>query len=269
MKRVRVYGIALLLLMTSTAFSLLIVILRSKYEYIGYLDPIYHLWLFGPTLSALIFLAIAKENIAQTVGLNKVRNISTVLVLLILLFFTAALSRVIQYIFGFIRLESNDTFFHLFGIQFTPFWGSLIWLLLLLVHAGFAEEFAWRGYLYSRVRHLPWAEQVLLINTIWAIWHFPFMRFSQVQQYLLFWVQCLEIGTVLVYARFKTGSSIAAMILHPWTVFSLSVLSLPYCSVVNSDWAGWPNYTIAILFLPIAIYYFIKGRHETRATSAA
>ena len=269
MNRLRVYGISLLLLITSTATSFLIIILRSKFNYIGYLDPIYHLWLFGPTIAALIFLAITKENIAHTVGLNKVRNISTVVVLFILLFLAATLSRLIQFSLGFIRLENNDTFFHLFGIQFTPVWGSLIWLFLLLIHAGFAEEFAWRGFLYSRVKHLPWVEQVLLINTIWAIWHFPFMRFSQVQQYLLFWVQCLEIGTVLVYARFKTGSSISAMILHPWTVFSLSVLSLPYCSVVNSDWAGWPNYTIAILFLPIAVYYFIKGQRETKAASAA
>jgi len=268
MNRVRVYGIALLLLITSIGFSFLIFLLRSKFNYVGYLDPIYHLFLFGPTIAALIFLAIGRDNILQTVGLNKLRNISAVVVAFILLFLAAALSTLIQYHFGFIRPENNEGFFRLFGIQFSPFSGSLIWLSLLLIHAGFAEEFAWRGYLYSRLKHFPWTEQVLLINTIWAFWHFPFMRFSNVEQYFLFWVQCLEFGTVLVYARFKTGSSISAMILHPFTVFSLTVLSSPYFSVVNSGWAGWPNYTIAIVFLPIAVYYFVKGQHETKAISA-
>lgn len=269
MKRVKVYVTAVLLLITSMGLSFLIFLLRSKYNYISFFDPIYHLFLFGPTIAALIFLAISRDNILQTVGLNKIRNISAVVIAFILLFVAAILSTLIQYYFGFIRPENNEAFFRLFGIQFSPVSGSLIWLFLLLVHAGFAEEFAWRGYLYSRLKHLPWTEQVLLINTIWAIWHFPFMRFSHAEQYILFWVQCLELGTVLVYARFRTGSSISAMILHPLTVFSLSVLSSPYFSVVNSDWAGWPNYTIAILFLPIAFYYFVRGKHETKAISAA
>ncbi len=264
MNRVKVYVIALLLLITSVGFSFLIFLLRSNYNYVSFIDPVYHLFLFGPTIASLIFLAISKDNILQTVGLNKLRNISALVIAFILLFLAATLSTLIQYDFGFIRPESNEAFFRLFGIQFSPFWGSLIWLSLLLIHAGFAEEFAWRGYLYSRLKHLRWTEQVLLINTIWAIWHFPFMRFSHFQQYLLFWVQCLEFGTVLVYARFKTGSSISAMILHPLTVFSLTVLSSPYFFVVNSDWAGWPNYTIAIVFLPIACYYFIRGQHETK-----
>ncbi len=269
MHRLRVYGISLLLLITSIGFSFLIFALSSKYSFIGQLDPIHHLFLFGPTISALILLAIAKDNIAQTIGLEKIRHFSVVVVLFLLLFLTVAFSRLIQYYFGFIRLETNPWFFYLFGVQFSPFWGSLIWLFLLLIHAGFAEEFAWRGYLYSRVKHLPWTEQVLLINTIWAIWHLPFMPFSRVDQYFLFWVQCLEFGVVLNYARFKTGSSVSAMLLHPLTVFALGALSLPYLSVVSSDWAGWPNYTIAILFLPIGVFYFIRGRHETQARIAA
>ena len=269
MNRWKTYSIAISLLIVSIGFSFLIFFFRSKVSYGNYIDPIYHLWLFGPTIASLIFLWIGKEKILQTVALRKLQNYSAVAVPIVLIFSAAIFSIVIQYHFGFIRLEYNEGFFYLFGANFSPLSGSFVWLVLLLIHAGFAEEFAWRGYLYSRVKHLPWLEQILLINTIWAIWHFPFMPFHRPQQFILFWVQCLELGTVLVYARFKAKSSIATMILHPVTVFLISVVSLPYFSVVNSEWAGWPNYTIAALFLPVAIYYYIKGSQETKTIDAA
>jgi hypothetical protein len=89
--RVKVYGIAVMLLITSIGFSFLIFVLRSKCKYVGYLDPVYHLFLFGPTITALVFLAFGKENIAHTVALNRMRNLSGVVMQFLFLLLAVAL----------------------------------------------------------------------------------------------------------------------------------------------------------------------------------
>jgi len=247
-------------MLLSIGLSFLIFRFRQTASFGNTIDPIYHLWLFGPTIASLILLLIIKNDSFSMISFKKIQNVKAFLVVIVTMILVIILSGIIQYLLGFISFQRNDQFFFLFNHQFTPLVGSFIWLVLLLIHAGFAEEFAWRGYLFSKLKNLSWVEIILVLNTIWAVWHFPFMPFQKVYQYILFWFLCIEFGVVLVYVRIKTKSVISAMILHPVVVFSLSVIFTPYFNVINTDGAGWPNYIIALLFLPISIYYFTEGQ---------
>jgi membrane protease YdiL (CAAX protease family) len=250
----------------SIGLSFAIISLRYAVSFGNYIDPIHHLFLFGPTLASLILILIVKGDSIRMVSLNKFQNIKSLVIAIIAMLLAIIISRIIQHCFGFISIQRSDQFFFLFDRQFSPLIGSVLWIIFLFIHAGFAEEFAWRGYLFSKLKSLSWIEFVFVLNTIWAVWHFPFMPFDKIYQYILFWFLCVEFGTILIYVRLKTGSVLASMILHPIVVISLAVIFVPYFRVINEDGAGWPNYIIALLLLPISIYYFIKGQDIYEST---
>ncbi len=260
MKKLKIYLVGLILLLLSIGLSFLVIKLRYAVSFGNYIDPIRHLFLFGPALASLILILIFKKDSISMISFNKIQNLKAFFIVLILMISAVILSIVFEYFLGFISFQNNDKFFFLFNHQFSPVLGSLIWLLLLLLHSGFAEEFAWRGYLFSKLRTLSWIEMILYLNSIWAIWHFPFMPFHKIHQYILFWILCIEFGTILIYVRLKTKSVISSMILHPVVVFCLSVLIMPYFKINNHDGAGWPNYIVALIFLPISVVYYKKGR---------
>ncbi|MCW3789640.1 CPBP family intramembrane glutamic endopeptidase [Plebeiibacterium sediminum] len=260
MNRLKIYTTGFLLLLLSIGLSFLIFKFRSSVNFGSYIDPIYHLWLFGPTLASIVFIFVIKKDSFNLISLKNIQNKRSFFATIIVMIFSVLLATLIQYILGYTEFQRSNQLFFLFNYQFSPMAGSILYLMLLLIHAGFAEEFAWRGYLFSKLKTLSWLEMIILLNSIWAIWHFPFMPFKEWYQYLLFWILCIEFGTVLIYVRIKTKSVLSSMILHPLVVFTLSVLFVPYFNIINKNGAGWPNYIVALIFLPISIYYFKKGQ---------
>ena len=154
MKRLKVYLHAFALLILSVVLSWTIVLIRNKVSFGNYIDPIYHLWLFGPTVASLVLILLGKEDSIIDIGFRRIKNSKVLYLSIIVLFIAIALSRIIQYYLGFISLSFGNNSFFLFNHQFAPFLGSVIWILLLFIHSGFAEEFAWRGYLFSKLRNL-------------------------------------------------------------------------------------------------------------------
>lgn len=260
MKRLNIYLQALALLILAVIFSILIFKISTHLSFGKYIDPIHHLWLFGPTIAAIILIIINKNDSLSNIGAKKIQNKQVLFLTIFIIIFTIILQRILQYYLGFISFQTNQEPLLVFTKQFSPFRDTIVWIILLFIHAGFAEEFAWRGYLFSKLKYLSWIELVLLLNTIWAIWHFPFMPFHEVYQYILFWFSTLEIGIILIYIRMKTHSVISSMILHPIIVIFLAVFFTPYFKINNSDWAGWPNYIFILTFLPPSIIYYVKGK---------
>lgn len=268
MKKIKIYLYGLGILIVSILISWVICKLRANYEFIRIIDPIYHLWLFGPAITSVLFFLGSRQKGIKTFGFVKPQNLGILFYAILIMILTIIISIIIQYNLNFIVPEFNPNRFILFNYKFTPAIGTIIIIFLLLIHAGFAEEILWRGFLYNKLSELSWLELIITLNTIWAVWHFPFMPFNQFLQYLLFWILCIEFGTILIYVRLKTGSVISSMLLHTVVVSVLGILFAPYFKINNGLGAGWPNYILAIILLPISIVYFLKGNNYYKIKKA-
>lgn len=106
-----------------------------------------------------------------------------------------------------------------------PFWLGLISGLLAGVTvnalAAFGEEYGWRGYLLNVLEPLGFWKASLIIGLIWGIWHapmilffghnYPVHRLAGVGMMVIF---CILLSFFHTYVRLKSGSVIAASILH-------------------------------------------------------
>ena len=106
-----------------------------------------------------------------------------------------------------------------------PFWLGIISGLLAgaTINALFAfgEEFGWRGYLLEVLRPLGFWKASMLIGLIWGIWHAPFIylfghnypvhRLAGIFMMVIF---CLFLSFIHTFIRLRSGSVVAAAILH-------------------------------------------------------
>jgi membrane protease YdiL (CAAX protease family) len=268
MKKTSIYFQAIIILIISTFLSWAIVKLRFSYEFIAFIDPIYHLWLLGPSIASIVLYFVFREKKFSIFAFSKIQNIKILITTILVMLLAISLAALIQYYLGFISKNMNEVHYNFFNQSFSYFGGSLIKIFLLLILAGFSEEIMWRGYLYHKLEKLTWFELVFTLNTIWAIWHFPFMPFNSFLQYFLFWALCVEFGIILIFVRQQTKSSISSMVLHSFTVILLGVIIFPYFKVVDIYGGGWPNYVLAIIIFPISYYYYSKGKEYHLIKSA-
>lgn len=106
-----------------------------------------------------------------------------------------------------------------------PFWLGLISGLLagatINALVAFGEEYGWRGYLLDVLEPLGFWKASLIIGLIWGIWHapmilffghnYPVHRLAGVGMMVIF---CILLSFFHTYVRLKSGSVIAASILH-------------------------------------------------------
>jgi membrane protease YdiL (CAAX protease family) len=109
-------------------------------------------------------------------------------------------------------------------------------LVILIIFAGFGEEFGWRGFLLPRLQ----ARHNALVSTLivwgaWSVWHIPLFLIAGMAQYL--WVQ--EVGFITAYFGYVVGL-LGISIIHSW-VFNNSrgsVLLVVVLHGMMNFWAG-------------------------------
>lgn len=105
-----------------------------------------------------------------------------------------------------------------------PFWLTLLQGLLAGITvnaiAAFGEELGWRGFLQKNLGFLGFWKMSFLIGAIWGIWHAPLILHGHnYPQHPVLGVGMMTLWTMLLaplfsYVRLKSGSVIAASILH-------------------------------------------------------
>jgi hypothetical protein len=110
-------------------------------------------------------------------------------------------------------------------------------LLILVIFAGFGEEFGWRGFAMPRLQARNSAlGSTLIISIFWALWHIPKFFVAGESQYI--WMQ--EAGFVspfLGYSIFIFGWSI----IYTW-VFNNTRGSVLLAAVVHGAGNTWASY---------------------------
>jgi membrane protease YdiL (CAAX protease family) len=149
-----------------------------------------------------------------------------------------------------------------------PFWMGLIQGLIAgaTINALFAfgEEYGWRGYLLDTLSPLGFWKASLFIGIIWGIWHapliflfghnYPFHRVAGVAMMVIF---CVLLSFVHTFVRLKSGSVIAAAILHGTIngLAGLPVMVLEGGNDLTNGMTGLAGFiALVILLVPIAIY---------------
>jgi membrane protease YdiL (CAAX protease family) len=104
------------------------------------------------------------------------------------------------------------------------FWITLVEGLLAGVTvnavAGFGEELGWRGFLLKELSHVSFWRASVIIGLIWGIWHAPLIlqghNYPQhpVEGIFMMVIFCLLLSPLFTYVRLKSGSVVAAAILH-------------------------------------------------------
>ncbi len=86
--------------------------------------------------------------------------------------------------------------------------------------AAFGEEAGWRGFLQHEFRNLGFIKTSFLIGIIWGVWHAPMILMGHnypdhhVPGVFMMIIVCLLLSPFFSYVRLKSGSTIAASIVH-------------------------------------------------------
>jgi len=116
--------------------------------------------------------------------------------------------------------------------------GSVVQMLvILIIFAGFGEEFGWRGFLLPRMQ----ARHNALVSTIivWVVhslWHIPLFLIEGMNQYA--WVQ--EVGFITAYLGYVAGL-FGWTIMYTW-VFNNTRGSVLLAAVVHGMGNFWAGY---------------------------
>jgi hypothetical protein len=110
-------------------------------------------------------------------------------------------------------------------------------LLILVIFAGFGEEFGWRGFAMPRLQARYSAlGSTLIISIFWALWHIPKFFVAGESQYI--WMQEAGfISSFLGYSIFIFGWSI----IYTW-VFNNTKGSVLLAAVVHGAGNTWASY---------------------------
>ena len=82
------------------------------------------------------------------------------------------------------------------------------------------EEFGWRGFMFSELKHLNFWKASVIIGAVWGIWHFPLILMGHnypehnVAGVFMMTLFCILSGPLFMYVTIKTRSVIAAAIMH-------------------------------------------------------
>lgn len=85
---------------------------------------------------------------------------------------------------------------------------------------AFGEEAGWRGFLQNEFRALGFTKSSLLIGLIWGVWHAPIILMGHnypehpVPGVFMMILLCLLLSPLFSYIRLKSGSTLAAAIVH-------------------------------------------------------
>ena len=247
-ERFGIYLYSGLFLILSVFFTLLIAILSEKSSIKEYIDPISQLPIFGPAIASFVFILFSRKIKFSNLNFFKFNILVLLKIIGVFIIFNIIVT-IVQLVFENIVYEPNTTPKELFNIQFPYSIYILISCFLTIFYAGFGEEIGWRGFLFNKLKNLPYLEMTLLLNIVWALWHLPMFVLggmghgNAVFSFILFIITCIEFGILLNYIRIKTNSVFGAIFLHPFANI-YSFISLGIFKIENKFWAGHLNITL-------------------------
>ena len=208
----------------------------------------------SPIVVAIAFILILRDKFS-VLRLRLFNPLSLIVILLI------------TYVLLFLAI-SIQSYFNFSEYSFTTDKGQIIgYFLSALIMCGFAEEAAWRGYLFSKLKDLTWLQITIIINLIWAIWHIP-SHINVLEGHIwisfpLFIVTCFELGIIMQYLRVKTNSVIPCILFHSLFIFPLMLAGLKTKVLYLGS---FPYIIMLMLLLPLTIYCYRTGQriHETQ-----
>jgi membrane protease YdiL (CAAX protease family) len=212
----------------------------------------------SPIVVAIAFILILRDKFSD-LRLRLFNPLSLIVILLI------------TYVLLFLTI-SIQSYFNFSEFSFTSDKGTITgYFLSAIIMCGFAEETAWRGYLFSKLKDLTWFQITIIINLIWAIWHIP-SHFFVLEGHIwisfpLFIVSCFELGIIMQYLRVKTDSVIPCILFHALFIFPLMLSGLK----TNVLYLGsFPYIILLLLLLPLTIYCYKAGQriHEQQNNRA-
>lgn len=90
------------------------------------------------------------------------------------------------------------------------------------------EELAWRGFLFSELKHLGIVKSSLIIGVIWSLWHTPVAIWykypdNPLQGAIINFIQMFVISIIITYIRDRSESIFAPTLMHG--MFNTMILS--------------------------------------------
>ncbi len=154
-----------------------------------------------------------------------------------------------------------------------PIWLTLVQGLIAGVTinaiAGFGEELGWRGYLFKEVKHLGFWKSSIIIGVIWGIWHAPIILLGHnypdhpVAGVFMMTVFAVLISPIFTYVRIKSGSVIAAAIMHG-TFNAVGGLAIMLIAGGNDLIVGVTGLAGFIALIIINIFLYVYDRHFSK-----
>lgn len=133
---------------------------------------------------------------------------------------------------------------------------------------AFGEEVGWRGYLLKLFEGKHFLFACLMTSLIWGLWHAPLILMGHnypdhpVIGVFMMVGFCLSFTPVITYIRLKSGSVIAAAIVHG-SLNALAGLSLMYIDNYH-DLLGVEGLAGILVFLAIDVILFLIDRFVTK-----
>ncbi len=135
--------------------------------------------------------------------------------------------------------------------------------------AGFGEELGWRGFLLKELKNSSFIKASLIIGVVWGIWHFPLILLGHNYPLhpqigvLMMVVFCVLMTPIFIYVTIKSGSVIAAAIMHG-TLNAVAGLSIMFIEGGNDLIVGLPGLTGFITIVIFTLLFFIYDFYITK-----
>lgn len=153
------------------------------------------------------------------------------------------------------------------SMPFHPVWLGLIQGLIagatINAIAGFGEELGWRGFMVKELSGLSFWRASLIIGFIWGIWHAPIIALGHNYPQHPYWgilmmtIWCILLTPLFLYVRIKSGSVIAAAIMHGTinATFGLAVMVIVGGNDLTTGVTGLPGFiTLVIINILFVVY---------------
>jgi membrane protease YdiL (CAAX protease family) len=164
------------------------------------------------------------------------------------------------------------------AVPIHPIWVALLSGLFsgitISAIAGFGEELGWRGFLQNEFSGLSFLKSSLIIGVIWGIWHAPLIlqghNYPQhpVIGVFMMIVWCVLFASIFSYVRIKSGSVIAAAIIHG-TLNATAMLPLMVIGEGNDLTVGVTGLAGFIVLLAVNFCIFFFDRSFVRKPVSA
>jgi membrane protease YdiL (CAAX protease family) len=142
--------------------------------------------------------------------------------------------------------------------------------------SALGEEIGWRGFLVPELaKSMTFAKVTLISGVIWGAYHLPVIVLGNYHnnsptalplwaQLVMFFIGIMSASVIIAYLRLKSGSLWSAAVFHACHNLFLQRIFNPL-TIEYSNTAKYVDelgLVLPLTMVPVAIYFFIKGRRE-------